>query len=97
LRSIIDKKKYSFFLLIMNGLVKEMIKKEIDAGWRIGEVLKEFPETMPIFKKYFGEVWCDHPGSHLETIEFGSVTHELDLDQILKELNECIASVHSRS
>jgi len=96
LRSIINKEKCSFFLLI-NGLVKEMIKKEIDAGWRIGEVLKEFPETMPLFKKYFGEACCNHPGSYLETIEFGSVTHELDLDQILKDLNECIASVHSRS
>lgn len=77
--------------------MKQMNKKKIDAGWRIGEVLKEFPETIVVFQKYFGETCCSHPSAHLETIEFGSITHELDLDQILRDLNECIASVHSRS
>jgi iron-sulfur cluster repair protein YtfE (RIC family) len=81
----------------MKCRVKQMIKKEIDAGWRIGEVLKEFPETMAVFKKYLGETCCSHPSAYLETIEFGSITHGLDLDQILRDLNECIASVHSRS
>ncbi|RJP24673.1 MAG: DUF1858 domain-containing protein [Candidatus Abyssobacteria bacterium SURF_5] len=67
-----------------------MMEKKIDSGWLIGEVLQEFPETLPVFEKYFGETCITYPGAHLETIEFGSVMHSLDTDEVLSELNRCI-------
>ena len=68
-------------------------KEKIDASWRIGEVLKIFPETMPVFEKFFGETCLEYPGASLETIEFGSITHSLDVEAVLDELNERIAIV----
>ncbi len=68
-----------------------MDEKTIDAAWLIGEVLNEFPETLTVFEKYFGETCLTYPGASLESIEFGSVMHSLDVEEILEELNRCIA------
>lgn len=73
------------------------MEKVIDGGWCIGEVLDEFPETLPVFQKYFGETCITYPGASLETIEFGSVMHSLDLEEVLLELNDCICSVKNAS
>jgi hybrid cluster-associated redox disulfide protein len=67
-----------------------MTDKRIDAEWLIGDVLKEYPETLEVFKKYFGESCFTCPGAHLESIAFGSLMHGLDAERILQELNECI-------
>ena len=32
-----------------------MTERKIDANWLIGDVLKTYPEAMPVFKKHFGE------------------------------------------
>ncbi len=74
-----------------------MTYKRIDADWLIGDVLKEYPETMEVFQKYFGESCFTYPGAQLESIAFGSVMHGLDKDKILEELNECMnaARVHT--
>ena len=69
-----------------------MSEKRVDSHWLIGEVVGQFPETMTVFKKYFGETCLTYPGAKLETVEFGSVMHSLDVDQVLDELNLCISS-----
>jgi hybrid cluster-associated redox disulfide protein len=68
-----------------------MTERKIDANWLIGDVLKTYPEAMPVFKKHFGEGCFTCPGANLETIAFGSTMHGLDVDAIISEINECIA------
>ncbi len=74
-----------------------MNDKRIDADWLIGDVLKEYPETMEVFQKHFGESCLTYPGAQLESIAFGALMHGLDQDKILEELNGCInaARVHT--
>jgi hybrid cluster-associated redox disulfide protein len=69
-----------------------MTEKKIDANWLIGDVLKDFPETLPVFRKYFGEGCFTCPGARLETIAFGATMHGLDVDTIVRELNECLTA-----
>lgn len=54
----------------------------------IGEVLREYPESLKVFKRYFGGGCFDCPGQDHEDIEFGSVMHNADMAAVLKELNE---------
>ncbi|GAB4330776.1 MAG: DUF1858 domain-containing protein [Candidatus Abyssubacteria bacterium] len=68
-----------------------MSQKMIDANWLMGDVLEKYPETVSVFKKYFGEGCFTCPGARLETIAFGSLMHGLDADAVIKEMNEQIA------
>lgn len=54
----------------------------------IGEVMEKYPATADVFKKYFGKGCFDCPGSGYEDIDFGSNMHSVDMDALLKELNE---------
>lgn len=60
-------------------ITKEMI---------IGEVMARYPDTVSVFKKYFGKGCFDCPGANNEDIEFGSTMHNADMGSVLKELNE---------
>jgi hybrid cluster-associated redox disulfide protein len=68
-----------------------MANKKIDTNWLIGDVLEKHPETLTVFKKYFGEGCFTCPGARLETIAFGSLMHGLDADAVVNEMNEQIA------
>jgi hybrid cluster-associated redox disulfide protein len=63
------------------------IKRRIDKDMNIGEVLKKYPETRKVFQKHFGEGCFNCPGSRLETIQFGALMHQKDLNAILEDLN----------
>ena len=54
----------------------------------IGEILREYPESIKVFRKYLGKSCFDCPGQNHEDIEFGSVMHNADMDAVLRELNE---------
>ncbi|HEY4708220.1 MAG TPA: DUF1858 domain-containing protein [Thermodesulfobacteriota bacterium] len=54
----------------------------------IGEVMEKYPATVAVFKKYFGKGCFDCAGSGYEDIDFGSKMHSVDMDALLKELNE---------
>lgn len=56
----------------------------------IGEVLKRHPSTEAVFRKYFGKGCFTCPGSNNEDIAFGSMMHNVDLDAVIRELNEAI-------
>ncbi|KPK89723.1 MAG: hypothetical protein AMJ94_11400 [Deltaproteobacteria bacterium SM23_61] len=63
------------------------IKPRIHKDMNIGEVLKKYPETRKVFQKHFGEACFNCPGSRLETIQFGALMHQKDLNAILEDLN----------
>ncbi len=56
----------------------------------IGEIFTKFPETEPVFQKYFGSGCFTCPGSKTEDIAFGAMMHNIKPDQIIDELNAAI-------
>jgi hybrid cluster-associated redox disulfide protein len=62
---------------------------KITKDMTMGYIAKEFPETVAIFqKKGMGCLSC--PTAQLESLEKGAALHGLDVDQLLKELNEAV-------
>ena len=65
-----------------NKITKEMT---------FGEVLSKYPETVKTFFMYGMHCF----GCHLavdETIEQGALAHGVDVDKLMKDLNESVAS-----
>ncbi|HHT9125963.1 MAG TPA: DUF1858 domain-containing protein [Candidatus Brocadiia bacterium] len=56
----------------------------------IGEIIKQYPEAEPVIQKYFGRGCFTCPGSKTEDIAFGALMHNIDPEQIIKEINEVI-------
>jgi len=66
------------------------IKRRIDKDTNIGEVLEKYPQARRVFQKHFGEGCFNCPGSRLESIQFGALMHNKDVDAILKDLNSTL-------
>jgi hybrid cluster-associated redox disulfide protein len=66
------------------------IKRRIDKDTNIGEVLEKYPEARRVFQKHFGEGCFNCPGSRLESIQFGALMHNKDVDAILEDLNSTL-------
>ncbi|MBI4830886.1 MAG: DUF1858 domain-containing protein [Candidatus Lindowbacteria bacterium] len=73
-----------------------MTEKLITVDYLIGDVLRDYPQTLPVFRKYFGEGCFTCPGARLETISFGALMHGLDAKAVVDELNECVSGVEVR-
>ncbi len=56
----------------------------------IGEIFTKYPETEPVFMKYFGSGCFTCPGSKTEDVAFGAMMHNIKPEQIIDELNEAI-------
>ncbi|MBA4371383.1 MAG: hypothetical protein C0402_00825 [Thermodesulfovibrio sp.] len=54
----------------------------------IGTILKEHPRGKEVIQKYFGGGCFTCPGINVESISFGAMMHNIDPEQIIKELNE---------
>lgn len=54
----------------------------------IGTILREHPKGKEVIQKYFGGGCFTCPGINMETISFGAMMHNIDPEQIIKELNE---------
>ncbi|MBI1911013.1 MAG: DUF1858 domain-containing protein [Deltaproteobacteria bacterium] len=65
-----------------------MPSEKITKEMLIGEVMRQYPDTVKVFKKYFGKGCFDCPGANNEDIDFGSNMHNADLDAVIRELNE---------
>ena len=63
---------------------------EITKKSTIGEVFSKYPETEPVFQKYFGSGCFTCPGSKTEDIAFGAMMHNIEPEKIIEELNEAI-------
>ncbi|MCK5236824.1 MAG: DUF1858 domain-containing protein [Deltaproteobacteria bacterium] len=62
-----------------NTITKEM---------SIGDVLEKYPSTEKVFLKFFGNGCFTCPGAKTEDIAFGSTMHNVDPDDVIRELNE---------
>jgi hypothetical protein len=56
----------------------------------IGDMLKNYPATEAVFRKYYGAACFSCPGQATETIRQSAMMHNADEKQLLRELNEAI-------
>lgn len=63
-----------------------MIRKEM----KIDDILRKYPETAAVFRR-FGIDCTDCQLSAYEDLEHGAKVHRIDLDELLKGLNETVA------
>lgn len=63
----------------MNKITKDMV---------IGDILDKKPESEKVIAKYFGTTCFTCPGVRMESLELGAAMHGLDVDEIVKEINE---------
>ncbi|MGQ9696087.1 MAG: DUF1858 domain-containing protein [Thermodesulfobacteriota bacterium] len=62
-------------------------KLQFDENMNIGEVIDKYPKARKIFQKHFGKQCFNCPGSRKETIYFGALMHNKDVEEIIKDLN----------
>jgi len=62
-------------------------KRRIDKEMSIGEVLEKYPQARRVFRKHFGEGCFNCAGSRAESIQFGALMHNKDVNAILEDLN----------
>jgi hybrid cluster-associated redox disulfide protein len=57
----------------------------------IEEVVQQFPETVQVFSRHgVGCLGCS--AAQYDNIERGAAVHGLDTDQLVRELNACVAA-----
>ena len=61
----------------------------IHPGMTIEEVIRKYPATIPVFKK-FGLNCMDCQIAEFEAVEHGAGVHQVDLAVLLVELNRAI-------
>ena len=62
---------------------------KITKDMTIGEVVRNYPQTVQVLMSFgMGCVGC--PSSQAETLEEAAMVHGMDLDQLMKALNEAV-------
>lgn len=67
-----------------------MSEQKITKNMTIGDVIKNYPQTEKVIMKYFGNGCFSCPGSKQEDLAFGATMHNVDVEKILKDLNDAI-------
>ena len=62
----------------------------ITRDMKIGDVISRYPETVSVFKE-FGLDCNECQVAAFEELEHGADVHKVDVEQLLKRLNEAIA------
>ena len=62
----------------------------IDKGMKIEDVLRRYPQAIPVFER-FGIDCAGCQLSEFENLEHGANVHGIDLSAFLRELNEALA------
>lgn len=53
----------------------------------IGEIVQKWPKTVEVFHRY-GMSCLGCPATQFENVEQGAIMHGIDIQQLIKELNE---------
>lgn len=68
----------------------EKNKTHITKDMTIDQVIKEHPQTKKVFEKFFGAGCFTCPGATIESIDLGAALHGLEVEEVIRELNEAI-------
>ena len=63
---------------------------QITKDMTIEEVVQQYPETIQVFSRY-GVGCLGYSAAQYDNVEQGAILHGLDIQQLLHELNTCIA------
>jgi hybrid cluster-associated redox disulfide protein len=56
----------------------------------IGEVVRDYPQTVEVFNRYgMGCLGC--PATQFENVEQGAIMHGIDIDKLVEDLNNAAA------
>lgn len=66
------------------------VKRQIDKEMNIGEILERYPQSRRVFRKHFGENCVNCRASRMESVSFGALMHNRDVNAIVNELNAII-------
>lgn len=62
----------------------------VDKDMTIGQIVKDYPTTTEVFNRFgMGCLGC--PATQYESLEQGAILHGIDVDQLVKELNDEVA------
>ncbi len=62
----------------------------VDKDMTIGKIVKDYPATAEVFNRFgMGCLGC--PATQYESLEQGAILHGIDVDQLVKELNDEVA------
>jgi hybrid cluster-associated redox disulfide protein len=71
--------------------MNQVITKEMG----ISDVIQKYPELVPVFIQHgLGCIGCAM--AHFETIEQGAAAHGMNIDNLMKDLNEVAVSLEER-
>jgi len=62
-------------------------KKKVTKDTLIGDVIKNHPGGRAVIEKYFGNGCFTCAGINVESLSFGAMMHNLDVNKIVDELN----------
>jgi hybrid cluster-associated redox disulfide protein len=83
--------KLFYFYVMPKKIVKKTVKKDtITKDMAIGEAVSKHPETIPVFLRN-GLHCIGCAVANFENIEQGARAHGIDIDRLMKELNEAVA------
>ena len=55
----------------------------------IQTVVETYPETIPVFSRH-GIACLDCSAAEYDSVEQGALVHDVDTDQLVRELNACL-------
>lgn len=67
-----------------------METKMITKGMRIGEVVRKYPQTIEVFLRH-GLMCVGCHAAQFEDIEQGARAHGIEVDRLMKALNQAVA------
>jgi hybrid cluster-associated redox disulfide protein len=56
----------------------------------IGEIVSKYPQAEKVIQKHFGSGCFTCPGMKVESISFGAMMHNMNVDDIVNEINASI-------
>jgi len=84
---------------IEKGNVKNLKFKEvtimsalINKDSFIGDIIKNHPQAKDVIQKYFGGGCFTCPGINMESLSFGAMMHNADVNKMVEEINKAINS-----
>ncbi len=59
----------------------------VNKDMTIGQIVENYPKTVEVFNRFgMGCLGC--PATQYESLEQGAILHGIDVDQLVKELND---------
>jgi hypothetical protein len=72
----------------MCGMTAYPIKRAPLEHKLIGDIVKEYPETTEVMKKYFGEECLKRAGFKIKTLEIACILFDVDPYRMIQEIEK---------